>query len=86
MSSNTNADADKQIPKLKPVDQNYSRKKYIYTKEEWLNMHEMSISDTYHALMSYLDDNKLQILDNCCYVDFCDFVADKSSRRKEYYD
>lgn len=76
----------KGIPKFKPVDQNYSRRKDLYTKEEWLNKHEMTVSETYEALRQYVNDNNIPILDNCSYVDFCDFVAERSSRRKEYYD
>lgn len=74
------------IPKFKPVDQNYARKKTFYTKEEWLNIHEMDISDTYDALNRYLIEKNLPFLDNCSYVDFCDFVGDKSSRRRDYND
>ena len=73
-------------PKLKPVDQNYSRKKKTYTKEEWVNYYEMELSDTYGALNNYIHDNSLPFLDNCSYIEFCDFVALKSSKNKEYYD
>ena len=88
MSSNTitTTTSENKIPKFKPVDQNFSRKKKFYTKEEWLNVNEMDIADTYGALTRYLADKNLLILDDCSYIEFCDFVAEKSSRFKDNYD
>ena len=81
------ANAKGNIPIFKPVDQNYSREKSTYTKEEWLSIFETDLSDTYNVLSRYVTDNNLPFLENCSYVDFCEFVADKSLRFKlPYFD
>ena len=76
MNQNSESEKVPSLPILLPPCQNYARAKDgTLSREEWLSINEVNISDMWEGLRSYLTHCNTELLDRCTYVDFSDFVA-----------